>query len=86
MGSRVPGTPADLVRHGCCAEDVCQRLQACLPRSRASHAVDALVTAVLCHRVDSFNVLLDIGTPLNRQGSLGMSVFDALLLHGFVMA
>lgn len=72
--------PCDLVISGCSARAVCENLLSFPAAERTALAVDALVAAVWYSRVDTFNVLVDIGTPLSTRGRFGISVYDALAL------
>ncbi len=71
--------PFMCVYYGYSARDVCRRLSEYpLGGVRRGHAIDALVAAVMYGRLDTFCVLVSLGTPLDEAGPwYGVSVFDA---------
>ena len=69
--------PATLAYLGYSAADVCAELAQYEAEVRVLYAIDALVTAVAYLRMDTVSVLLELGTPLQQRGLLGITVREA---------
>lgn len=73
--------PATLAYLGHSAADVCAQLAQYEGDVRVLYAIDALVAAVAYMRMDTVSVLIDLGTPLDKKGLLGITVREAAGLN-----